>query len=67
MDRVVEGYIEGVYYAVTVGQSRRNATATIGTASRSAQACRPLEFHNGRALPQSGQGLRLSRVGFYGW
>lgn len=60
MDRIVEGYIDGVYYAVTVGQARPDAAAQVGAAAGSARACRLLEFHNGLALPRSGQVLDVT-------
>ncbi|MFI6536629.1 hypothetical protein ACIBHY_29555 [Nonomuraea sp. NPDC050547] len=50
----MEGYIDGIYYAVTVGQAPPDAAASIGAASGSARACRLLEFHNGMRLPHSG-------------
>ncbi|TMR97289.1 hypothetical protein [Nonomuraea basaltis] len=60
MDRIVEGYIGGVYYAVTVGESQIGAADTIGPVSGAAQARRLLEFHNGMPLPHSGQVLDVN-------
>ncbi|MFI6900360.1 hypothetical protein ACIBKY_03810 [Nonomuraea sp. NPDC050394] len=60
MDRIVEGYLDGVYYAVTVGEVRPGAAASVGVTSGSVQACRLLEFRNGMALPDSGNRLDVN-------
>ncbi|MEU4703362.1 hypothetical protein [Nonomuraea dietziae] len=59
----VHGYIDGVYYAVTVGEPRPEATATIGVASGSRRACLLLELHKGLRLPESGQILDVTNAG----
>ncbi|GHE31472.1 hypothetical protein GCM10017673_37760 [Streptosporangium violaceochromogenes] len=51
---IVEGYIGGVYYAVTVGAARPEAAATIGVVSGSRRAVLLLEAHDGQELPGSG-------------
>ncbi|GAA4209255.1 hypothetical protein GCM10022252_75490 [Streptosporangium oxazolinicum] len=51
---IVHGYIEGVYYAVTVGALRPEAAATVGVVSGARHAVLLLEMHNGRELPRSG-------------
>ncbi|MEU6712927.1 hypothetical protein ABZ897_15715 [Nonomuraea sp. NPDC046802] len=60
MDRIVEGYIGGVYYAVTVGESQEGAPESIGVVSGAATARRLLEFHNGQPLPHSGNVLDVT-------
>ncbi|MEV0996897.1 hypothetical protein [Nonomuraea sp. NPDC050202] len=54
MDRIVEGYIDGVYYAVTVFDTAPGGDDTIGVVSGAVAARRLLEFHNGQPLPHSG-------------
>jgi hypothetical protein len=56
----VEGYIDGVYYAVTVGEPRPEASTTIGVASGSRRACLLLELNKGLRLPESGQVLDVT-------
>ncbi|SDH67629.1 hypothetical protein SAMN05421505_12040 [Sinosporangium album] len=56
----VHGYIDGVYYAVTVGEPRPEATATIGVVSGSRRACLLLELRKGLPLPVSGQVLDVT-------
>lgn len=60
MDRIVEGYIDGVYYAVTVGESQQGAPETVGVVSGAVAARRLLEFHNGQPLPRSGNVLDVT-------
>lgn len=56
----VHGYIDGVYYAVTVGEPRPDASASIGVVSGSRRAILLLELHKGIRLPQSGQVLDVT-------
>ncbi|MFB4283563.1 hypothetical protein ACBJ59_50250 [Nonomuraea sp. MTCD27] len=60
MGRIVEGYIDGVYYAVTVGESQQGRPDSIGVVSGAAAARRLLEFHNGQPLPRSGHVLDVA-------
>ncbi|WP_433513722.1 hypothetical protein ACQP2T_60930 [Nonomuraea sp. CA-143628] len=60
MDRIVEGYIAGVYYAVTVADAEQGGADTIGVVSGAAAARRLLEFHNGKPLPHSGNVLDVA-------
>ncbi|MGN9842475.1 hypothetical protein ACTMTI_30560 [Nonomuraea sp. H19] len=60
MDRIVEGYLDGVYYAVTVGDSQEGKPDSIGVVSGAAAARRLLEFHNGQPLPRSGNVLDVA-------
>ncbi|MER6830798.1 hypothetical protein ABT352_32730 [Streptosporangium sp. NPDC000563] len=48
---IIEGYIDGIYYAVTAGTPRPEAAATIGVVSGSRHAVLLLEMHNGRETP----------------
>lgn len=50
----VHGYIDGVYYAVTVGEPRPDAAASVGVVSGSSRACLLLRLHEGSTLPESG-------------
>jgi hypothetical protein len=56
----VEGYIGGVYYAVTVFDTEPGGDDTIGVVSGAAAARRLLEFHNGQPLPRSGHVLDVA-------
>ncbi|MEU4231070.1 hypothetical protein AB0F17_42835 [Nonomuraea sp. NPDC026600] len=60
MDRIVEGYLVGVYYAVTVAETAPGGDDTIGVVSGAAAARRLLEFHNGKPLPHSGNVLDVA-------
>lgn len=60
MDRVVEGYIDGVYYAVEAKEAATGAADTIGVVSGAVAARRLLEFHSGQPLPHSVNVLDVS-------
>ncbi|SEU43734.1 hypothetical protein [Nonomuraea wenchangensis] len=62
MDRIAEGYIAGVYYAVTVGESQKGEPDSIGVVSGAAAAHRLLEFHDRQPLPHSQPVLDVSNA-----
>ncbi|MEU8378698.1 hypothetical protein [Streptosporangium sp. NPDC048865] len=59
---VIEGYIDGIYYAVTAGTPRPEAAATIGVVSGARHAVLLLEMHNGREIPSTGEVLNVEDV-----
>ncbi|MEU4513228.1 hypothetical protein AB0G05_27340 [Nonomuraea wenchangensis] len=60
MDRIVEGYIDGVYYAVQISEAAQGGDDTIGVVAGAAAARRLLEFHDGQPLPRSGNVLDVN-------
>uniref|UniRef100_UPI003F496636 hypothetical protein n=1 Tax=Streptosporangium sp. CA-235898 TaxID=3240073 RepID=UPI003F496636 len=58
---IIEGYIDGIYYAVTVGTPRPEAAATIGVVSGARHAVLLLEGHDtGQPLERTGEVLDTS-------
>ncbi|MEV7011660.1 hypothetical protein [Streptosporangium sp. NPDC051022] len=58
---IIQGYIDGVYYAVTVGAPRPEAAASIGIVSGSRRAVLLLEQHNtGQEIPEIGAPLDVN-------